>query len=53
MKIAVGTGWNALIHFQDRTDCAKAEEGLKTTHNSDYVLSALATDNPQEYVGVD
>ena len=78
MKMAVGTGWNALIHFKEemdwmniiyadyniyhnsidicayagyilRIDCAKAEEGLKTTPNSECALNALAIDNPLEY----
>lgn len=30
-------------------DCAKAEEGLKTTPNSEFALNALAIDNPLEY----
>lgn len=30
-------------------DCAKAEEGLKTTPNSECALNALAIDNPVEY----
>ena len=30
-------------------DCAKAEEGLKTTPNSECALNALAIDNPLEY----
>ena len=29
-----------------RIDCAKAEEGQKTTPNSECALSALAIDNP-------
>ena len=32
-----------------RIDCAKAEEGLKTTPNSESSLNALAIDNPLEY----
>ena len=32
-----------------RIDCAKAEEGLKTTTNSECALNALAIDNPLEY----
>ena len=32
-----------------RIDCAKAEEGLKTTPNSECSLNALAIDNPIEY----
>lgn len=32
-----------------RIDCAKAEEGLKTTPNSECALNALAIDNPVEY----
>lgn len=32
-----------------RIDCAKAEEGLKTTPNSEYALNALVIDNPVEY----
>ena len=32
-----------------RIDCAKAEEGLKTTPNSECALNALAIDNPLEY----
>ena len=38
-----------IIHFQERTDWAKAEEGLKTTPNSECALNALAIDNPLEY----
>ena len=38
-----------IIHFQERIDCAKAEEGLKTTPNSKCALNALAIDNPLEY----
>ena len=38
-----------IIHFQERIDCAKVEEGLKTTPNSEYALNALAIDNPLEY----
>ena len=32
-----------------RIDCNKAEEGLKTTPNSQCALNALAIDNPIEY----
>lgn len=32
-----------------RIDCAKAEEELKTTPNSECVLNALAIDNPVKY----
>lgn len=32
-----------------RIDCAKAEEGLKTTPNSECALNALAIDNPVKY----
>lgn len=32
-----------------RIDCNKAENGLKTTPNSQYALNALAIDNPMEY----
>ena len=32
-----------------RIDCAKAEEGLKTTPNSECAINALAIDNPLEY----
>ena len=32
-----------------RIDCAKAEEGLETTPNSECALNALAIDNPLEY----
>ena len=32
-----------------RIDCAKAEEGLKTTPNSECALNALAIDNLLEY----
>ena len=32
-----------------RIDCAKAEEVLKTTPNSECALNALAIDNPLEY----
>ncbi len=32
-----------------RIDCGKAEEGLKTTPNSQRLLDALAIDNPLEY----
>ena len=32
-----------------RIDCAKAEEGLKTTPNSECALNALAIDNPLVY----
>lgn len=32
-----------------RIDCAKAEEGFKTTTNSECALNALAIDNPVEY----
>lgn len=35
-----------------RIDCAKAEEGLKTTPNSECALNALAIDNPLEYARV-
>lgn len=38
-----------IIHFQEGIDCAKAEEGLKTTPNSECALNALAIDNPLEY----
>lgn len=32
-----------------RIDCGKAEDGLKTTPNSQCALNALAIDNPLEY----
>ena len=32
-----------------RIDCNKAEDDLKTTHNSQFALNALAIDNPIEY----
>lgn len=32
-----------------RIDCEKAEEGLKTTPNSQRLLNTLAIDNPLEY----
>ena len=32
-----------------RIDCNKAEEGLKTTAWTDYVLNVMAIDNPLEY----
>ncbi len=32
-----------------RIDCEKAEEGLKTTPNSQRLLNALTIDNPLEY----
>ena len=32
-----------------RIDCSKAEDGLKTTPNSQCALNALAIDNPMEY----
>ena len=32
-----------------RIDCNKAEDGLKTTPNSQCALNALAIDNPIEY----
>ncbi len=32
-----------------RIDCTKAEEGLKTTPNSECALNAFAIDNPLEY----
>ena len=32
-----------------RIDCNKAEDGLKTTPNSQRALNALALDNPMEY----
>ena len=32
-----------------RIDCAKAEENLKTTPNSQGLLNALAIDDPLEY----
>lgn len=32
-----------------RIDCAKAEEGLKTTLNSECALNALTIDNPVKY----
>lgn len=32
-----------------RIDCAKAEEGLKTTPNSECALNSLAIDNPVKY----
>ena len=32
-----------------RIDCAKAEEGLQTTPNSECALNALAIDNPVKY----
>ena len=34
---------------EKRIGCAKAEEGLKTTPNSECALNALAIDNPLEY----
>lgn len=33
-----------------RIDCNKAENGLKTTPNSQCALNTLAIDNPIEYV---
>lgn len=33
-----------------RIDCNKAEDGLKTTPNSQRALNVLAIDNPMEYV---
>ena len=33
-----------------RIDCNKAEDGLKTTPNSQCALNALAIDEPMEYV---
>lgn len=33
-----------------RIGCEKAEEGLKTTPNSQRLLNTLAIDNPLEYV---
>ena len=40
---------------EKRIECAKAEEGLKTTPNSECALNALAIDNPLEYarLGID
>lgn len=35
-----------------RIDCNKAEEGLKTTAQTDHVLNAMAIDNPLEYAGL-
>ena len=32
-----------------RIDCNKAEDGLKTTPNSQCALNALSIDNPMEY----
>lgn len=32
-----------------RIDCGKAEDGLKTTPDSECTLNALAIDNPLEY----
>ena len=32
-----------------RIDCSKAEDGLKTTPNSQCALNALAIDEPMEY----
>ncbi len=32
-----------------RIDCAKAEEGLKTTPDSECALNALTIDDPLEY----
>ena len=32
-----------------RIDCNKAEDGLKTTPNTQCALNALAIDNPMEY----
>ena len=32
-----------------RIDCNKAEDGLKTTPNSQCALNALAIDNPMKY----
>ena len=32
-----------------RIDCNKAEDGLKTTHNSQCALNALAIEEPMEY----
>ena len=34
---------------EKRIDCAKAEEELKTTPNSECALNALAIDNPVKY----
>ena len=41
-----------ITHFDGyilRIDCAKAEENLKTTPNSQGLLNALAIDDPLEY----
>lgn len=35
-----------------RVDCNKAEEGLKTTPNSQCALNALAIDEPLEYARI-
>ena len=35
-----------------RIDCNKAEEGLKTTPNSQCALNALAIDEPLEYARI-
>lgn len=47
--MTIGTGWNAYTDFQERIDCAKAEERLKTTPNSECFLNAIVIDNPLEY----
>lgn len=40
----------SFLNFTEkRIDCVKAEEGLKTTPNSECALNALAIDNPLEY----
>lgn len=39
-----------ITHYNTiRMDCAKAEEGLKTTPNSECALNALTINNPVEY----
>lgn len=38
-----------IIHFYERIDCNKAEDGLRTTPCSQNSLNALAIDEPLEY----
>lgn len=39
-----------LLDFTEkRIDCAKAEEGIKTTFYSECTLNALSIDDPVEY----
>mgnify|MGYP000263021973 CR=1 FL=1 len=44
-SIDITTFDNMILHI----DCNKAEDGLKTTPNSQCALNALAIDNPMEY----